>query len=464
VQFQTFFEAATGQAAYEYQCELASLPLASRAIGPGTGAGKTAAVILAWLWNRCALARDPAHAARWPRRLVYCLPMRTLVEQTRREAGRWLAALKERRLIDPAVAAFTLMGGALEETWQRHPERPAVLIGTQDMLLSRALNRGYAMSRYRRPLHFALLNNDCLWVADEVQLMGPAFETTLQLDALRPHRWGTYGKTCTWWMSATLDEKRFETTDRLAVQRRLGTGLLADSSAIRTAVEGDPRLKARLNAPKRVSLADREPKPADVVRHHRPGTLTLVIFNTVKGARKLFRALLADRTLHHPTQAKNPSGVDPGSVRLLHSQFRPGDRGAVVDRLLEFEALRRGGHAPAAGLILVTSRVIEAGVDASACRLWSQVAPWASVVQRLGRLNRDGRDPDAQGVFWLDAGKNGRPKDPLPYDVDELTSARDRLATLEKDPRNVGDGHVGDRPPLHDRIWRFTPAAAARRT
>lgn len=43
-----------------------------------TGCGKTAVVVLAWLWNRVRLQRCD-----WPRRLVYCLPMRTLVEQTR---------------------------------------------------------------------------------------------------------------------------------------------------------------------------------------------------------------------------------------------------------------------------------------------------------------------------------------------------------------------------------------------
>src|SRR5262249_653626 len=135
----------------------------------------------------------------------YCLPMRTLVEQTRREADRWLGRLKQGGLIGPEVQAFTLMGGSLEEGWERHPERPAILVGTQDMLLSRALNRGYALSRYRWPMQFALLNNDCLWACDEVQLMGPGFETTLQLDAFRPHRWGAYGPTATWWMSATID-------------------------------------------------------------------------------------------------------------------------------------------------------------------------------------------------------------------------------------------------------------------
>ena len=47
-----------------------------------------------------------------------------------------------------------------------------VIVGTQDQLLSRALNRGYSMSRFRWPVHFGLLDNDCLWVMDEIQLMG----------------------------------------------------------------------------------------------------------------------------------------------------------------------------------------------------------------------------------------------------------------------------------------------------
>ena len=53
------------------------------------------------------------------------------------------------------------------------------------MLLSRTLNRGYAASRARWPVEFGLLNNDCLWVLDEVQLMGSGLVTTAQLDAFR---------------------------------------------------------------------------------------------------------------------------------------------------------------------------------------------------------------------------------------------------------------------------------------
>ena len=107
--------------------------------------------------------------------------MRTLVEQTREECVKWLKNLQ----LDEEIGVHILMGGENpadgDLKWVEHPERDAILIGTQDMLLSRALNRGYGMSRYRWPVHFALLNNDCLWVLDETQLMGVGLTTSAQL-------------------------------------------------------------------------------------------------------------------------------------------------------------------------------------------------------------------------------------------------------------------------------------------
>jgi len=94
--FADFFKAATENAPYDYQSRLACGDHA-RSGKPGTltgggecrslliniptGLGKTAAVVLAWLWNRVAptLNSQPSTLNRsWPRRLVYCLPMRTL--------------------------------------------------------------------------------------------------------------------------------------------------------------------------------------------------------------------------------------------------------------------------------------------------------------------------------------------------------------------------------------------------
>ena len=107
------------------------------------------------------------------------------------------------------------MGGAIEDEWVRQPDKPWVLVGTQDQLLSRALNRGYAMSRFEWPVHFGLLNNDCRWLIDEVQLMGPGLWTTSQLDWMRRKRFPSLKPCLTTWMSATVGTSFLSTTDRM---------------------------------------------------------------------------------------------------------------------------------------------------------------------------------------------------------------------------------------------------------
>jgi CRISPR-associated endonuclease/helicase Cas3 len=91
--FRSFFKAATGFSdnPYPYQERLATESFPELLDVP-TGLGKTAAAILAWIWRR-RFHHDAVIRSSTPRRLVYCLPMRVLVEQTYREAVRWLARL-----------------------------------------------------------------------------------------------------------------------------------------------------------------------------------------------------------------------------------------------------------------------------------------------------------------------------------------------------------------------------------
>ena len=115
--------------------------------------------------------------------------MRTLVEQTAGAVRDWFGKLAtevdvEDRLPKPEDV-YMLMGGVEATGWLETPERPAVLVGTQDMLLSRALMRGYASSRAVWPMEFALLHEDAQWVFDEVQLMGAGRATSAQLEAFR---------------------------------------------------------------------------------------------------------------------------------------------------------------------------------------------------------------------------------------------------------------------------------------
>jgi len=208
--FDSFFSRAVGSSPFPYQRRLAETHDFPALLHVPTGAGKTAAAVLAWLCWRHHHPDRRIHA-NTPRRLVYCLPTRVLVEQTARCVRDYLCRLGLDAAANASasgggVAVAVLMGGDAPAEWELSPEREAVLIGTQDMLLSRALNRGYAESRFRWPVSFGLVNSDCLWVFDEVQLMGPGLVTSAQLAAFR-RLLGVFGPTHSLWMSATLNPR-----------------------------------------------------------------------------------------------------------------------------------------------------------------------------------------------------------------------------------------------------------------
>lgn len=413
------FEKATGREPFPYQRCLAEDPGLPSLVRAPTGAGKTAAAVLGWLYRRRFHPDDRVRAAT-PRRLVYCLPMRVLVEQTLDAVRAWLKALG----ITDEVGAFQLMGGVLEEDWVRSPGRDVALVGTMDMLLSRALNRGYAANRARWPLEFGLINNDCLWIFDEVQLMGNGLASSAQLAAFR-QSFGTTHPCPSLWMSATVDPTWLATVDH------------EPPGSVLTLTDADRSgpLGARLRAPKtlRQVVGGRWPDdgPQAILERHRPGTLTLVVVNTVERACQLHAGLRRDA----------PDGLE---VRLLHSRFRPPDRRAAVDAALRpIEGM---------GRIVVATQVVEAGVDTSAATLVTEVAPWTSLVQRFGRCNRFGEHAAGE-VWWVDLATE---KDAFPYEPAELVDARERLRTLEGGSVNPEglDGLGPGRPPAVRHVLR----------
>ena len=191
--YEDFFRLAFGKSANEshapfyYQTRLATDINFPSLLNAPTGAGKTNAVLGAWFWRRWL---NPETVGR---RLIYCLPMRNLVEQTRKVTESAIEKIEsEHPQLKDRFSVHTLYGGDVSDAWDVYPEREQIIIGTQDLLLSRALNRGYAMNRFRWAFHFGLFNNDCLWVFDEVQLFGDGLATTAQLAAMR-EKFTTFG-------------------------------------------------------------------------------------------------------------------------------------------------------------------------------------------------------------------------------------------------------------------------------
>ncbi|MFY9111930.1 MAG: CRISPR-associated helicase Cas3' [Desulfomonilia bacterium] len=442
------FQKATGCDPYPYQRRLAECGELPSVLEVPTGLGKTAASMLSWLWRRRFAPESARNST--PRRLVYCLPMRVLVEQTRECAVTWLHNLgilggdasfeeeggrKTLTRYDPwrgnggadRVSVHLLMGGDVDRDWDMYPERDMILIGTQDMLLSRALNRGYAMSRYRWPVQFGLLNNDCLWVMDEVQLMGNGLATTAQMQAFR-RMLGTSKKIRSMWMSATMNMDWLNTVDFSPEHDAPGKHGLEEEDRIQDELQ--PRFNALRPLYKAEFTASRDGKDeADLlIKHHKAGTRSLIIVNTVKRAQTVYSAL----------KKKKPSA----DLVLLHSRFRPHDRKKALERLLADPGER--------GIIAVSTQVVEAGVDVSARLLVTDLAPWASLTQRFGRCNRKGEFNESRDalIFWIEPPSLNDPKKTAPYTVEELEYARKQL-------KNTTDATPSKLPPVVSKI-RYT--------
>ena len=76
------------------------------------------------------------------------------------------------------------------------------------------------------------------------------------------------------------------------------------------------------------------------------------------------------------------------------------------------------------GHIVVSTQVVEAGVDINAAVLVTEAAPWPSMVQRAGRCNRTGTVADAE-LWWFPPAK------PDPYDQADVEASVAQLDRLE---------------------------------
>jgi CRISPR-associated endonuclease/helicase Cas3 len=311
------------------------------------------------------------------------------------------------------------MGGEEADDWDIHPEREAIIIGTQDMLLSRALNRGYAASRSRWPMQFGLLHTDCLWVYDEIQLMGAGLATTAQLEAFRYLVGSKDGHgSRSVWMSATMRPDWLKTVDfKNRVDELPSLKLTEDDHNNK---ELNERWIAKKPLKKTTAVIGQTVDLAKeiVAQHEKHKGRTIVVVNIVKRARDLLAEI----------SKKWQSATDDNLV-LIHSRFRPSDRAEQVKKLKPETAPK---DLPQDGMICVSTQVIEAGVDVSATTLFTEQAPWASLMQRFGRCNRRGKDNDIASVHWIaiPAKDANAEKVAAPYELDDLKAASEQLTKL----------------------------------
>ncbi len=376
-----------------------------------TGCGKTSILalwILAFAAQRIRYSQN-----RLPRRLVWVVHRRTVVDQTTEVALDVQRLIKESATGSPwadvretlaGECAYPLTGvptlpvstirGALAEdpTWRVDPARPAIVIGTVDKLGSRLLFQGYGDGRWARSFHTGLLGTDTWWLFDEAQLV-PAFAENLRriarLRAAEPALAGVRKLHITP-VSATLTAGANNHVWRVLQK------------------DNDAAIAERMNAAKAVY-------PAKEWGSSSPSAAQLAHFaHTLASGDDVSRKKLkvepgSGRRV--VVFARSPEFASEVANQLIQTGYEPNHTvGLLTGQLRGYERDRLAGSPVFARFklakdlddgtahILVCTSAGEVGVDFSADHALIESCHLDSLIQRLGRVNRYGK---TESTIWL---------------------------------------------------------------
>lgn len=422
------------------------------AVDVPTGLGKTSVMAL-WLMALAA-------GADLPRRLVYVVDRRAVVDQATRFAERLRRNLPSTLAGDLGhgdrpLPISTLRGGfADNRDWLEDPSRPAIVVGTVDMIGSRLLFAGYGVSRRMRPYHAGFLGADTLVVLDEAHLC-PPFEALLRDVATgRDSVFGPTGRAARAVAAAPppLRLMSLSATGRkpAAVAPAAGDPIFRlqdedhDDAAVRERVTARKRLAlVRIGDPK--SLADELAQHAAALGDDPPARV-LVYCDSRRVALQVRKGI--ERAIQ--ARAKSEPRSARGVCELLVGERRAYEH-ETLERWLEHHGFLGGAQSdPPAPTFLVATSAGEVGVDLDADHLVCDLVAYERMVQRLGRVNRRGGATRSAHVDVLIPRADGK-------DQAELDARMAVLAELARD----ADGRYDASPQATVRLRSGTPAVAA---
>ena len=410
-----------------------------------TGMGKTSVI---HLWLLALRHQILENKPRLPTRLVYVVDRRTVVDQATQIAEGAKRNLASLDLAEDWLSVSTLRGQfADNREWTINPSRPAIIIGTVDMIGSRLLFSGYRSSYKRRPLDAGLLGQDSLLVLDEAHLSEPFSKLIRVLSREGTFQRGQGAPMRVMCMSATTgddDPQRFK---------------LEESD-----LEGDPKTNPiiqRYEAKKRLSIDTLDDEGAvergmidAAIRLAKDKSRVVVFVRRPDDATVIAKAIR-----QHPDSQHKKLRPFVDSVEILTGTMR----GLERDQLLVKPVLRRfldgeekpedrHGKEPA---ILVSTSAGEVGFDLNADHMVCDGAPLDSMIQRLGRVNRRGYGDAIVEAFVAKADEKDLKRQGRPGKDTERTyesAASEAIKCLKNLEKNSGDGTLNASPRALDAL------------
>jgi CRISPR-associated endonuclease/helicase Cas3 len=417
-----------------------------------TGMGKTM-VMAIWLIAR-------AQKASVPTRLIYVVDRRTVVDQASDLARKLRDNCKQALGIEPP-AISTLRGQLADNReWSKDPSRPAIIVGTVDLIGSGMLFSGYRSSFKRRPLEAGLLGQDSILVLDEAHLSKPFEKLIRAIESFEVNNGVPMRAICMSATSGVSTDSQRPFTLQFDPQ-----GNLAGEDA------NDTTISQRFGAKKRltiVPLGEKE-KLTDKLASE---AINLAKNNSLCGKRIVVFArkpddakTVAKAIRDHLIESVDDSGPKPkivkkvpyaNSVENLTGTMRGLERDELVEKPVFKDRWLNGDLKPddpanQMPVFLISTSAGEVGFDLNADHLVGDAAPLDSWIQRLGRVNRRGMG-DAKIHLIVELPK----KDGKQNKLEELERS---IANTVELLRGIKDGDVSPKNIAHLKrtAWNMIP-------
>ena len=420
IAFNKAFEALTGHTPLRWQKRLYERLLCHDSEIPAvcdlpTGLGKTSAIPI-WLIALAAQALEDHITL--PRRLAYIVNRRTVVDQAtnvveqirkrlpnsmydesnwpeHQDALQLLASGLRLLSVEPPLLAVSTLRGELadSEEWRIDPARPAVVVGTIDMIGSKLLFSGYGDGSYKRTHNAGIIGQDTLIVHDEAHLT-PAFSSLLCGVAAAQAKDG--------------ELRPIRVMELSATQR--GDRSCGSIFGLEPEDEQDGVVVNRIGARKFMRLRQAPQGKnthiqliADLAHMHDSALSKVLIYvRSPEDAGNVATAL----------KKKVGTGCDD-RVALLTGTIRGYERDRLVTEDPVYGHMLNPELQPSATVYLVSTSAGEVGIDIDADHMVCDLTTLDSMVQRLGRVNRRGGEQrEAQiDVVWEEKEENFNGRD-----------------------------------------------------
>jgi len=352
-QYISFYHNLTGFAPYSYQKRVAELLLAGKNVilSVPTGAGKTWASVIPFLFAQQNCLNT------FPQKMIYSLPLRTLANSIYADVKDILKKKEFEKISSIQTGEYC------DDIYFEKQ----IIFSTIDQTLSNFLCFPLPLSQRQANINAGSLVGSYL-VFDEFHLLDPKLSMATSLGML--NILSNLCRVCI--MTATLTDDYIQ-----FIKDKFGFDVVSIKDFPED-IEKIKSLKPAIDKSVKKSItvfSDKTINVNDIASKHK--NKTIVICNRVERTQQIYNDLITS------LEKDNNQKISRENIICLHSRFFDKDR-----KNKELKLKQLFGKGSSENAILISTQVIEAGMDISCDVMHTEISPINSFLQRAGRCAR----------------------------------------------------------------------------